>query len=240
MPTGVMTIMNSSTKSIIMAIDPGLDSAALLRLMTWLSPSFPVGAFSYSHGLEAAICAGIVRDRSELVDWLSELIERGSGWNDLVLAAEAWEAASDDGRILALGEVGEALAGSRERHLETMQQGEAFLDAARTWGVPLPNLARLPYPVAAGAAAGRMAIAKPAFLAAFAQAFVANLVQVAVRLVPLGQSEGLKALALLEPTVIEAGKRAATATLDDLGSSSFRADILSMTHETQYSRVFRS
>ena len=223
-----------------MSTEPILTSTALLRLMTWLSPAFPVGAFSYSHGLESAISAGLVRERADLVDWLADLVERGSGWNDLVLAAAAHERSDDECGVEALGELGEALAGSRERHLETMQHGAAFLHAAATWGVPLGQLSALPYPVAAGVAAGRMAIPREAFLAAFAQSFIGNLVQVAVRLLPLGQTEGLKAMAELEPIALGAGTRAATASLDDLGASTFVSDSLSMRHETQYSRVFRS
>ena len=223
-----------------MTTDQALSSTALLRLMTWLSPAFPIGAFSYSHGLETAISAGLVEDRSDLVEWLRDLVERGSGWNDLVMAALAFDRSADGDEIRALGEMAEALAGSRERHMETMLQGTAFLDAAATWGVPLAPLNRLPYPVAVGVAAERVAISKPAFLAAFGQAVMSNLVQVAVRLVPLGQSEGIRAMAELEPVALGAAARAADASLDDLGSSTFVSDVQSMRHETQYSRVFRS
>jgi urease accessory protein len=223
-----------------MTTEPVLSNRALLRLMTWLSPAFPVGAFSYSHGLETAISAGLIRDRTDLTEWLADLVERGSGWNDLVLAAVAFERSADEEDIRTLGSLAEALAGSRERYLETVQQGSAFLQAAATWGVPLGALSDLPYPVAVGAASGRMAIPKPAFLAAFAQAFMANLVQVAVRLVPIGQSQGLKAMAELEPIALGAAERAVDASLDDLGASTFLSDIQSMRHETQYSRVFRS
>lgn len=236
----IMTTTMPRMSSTGMTTDPVLSSTALLRLMTWLSPAFPVGSFSYSHGLETAISVGLVEDRSDLVEWLSDLVERGSGWNDLVVASVAFDRSADGAGIRTLGEMAEALAGSRERHMETMLQGTAFLHAAATWGVPLAPLDRLPYPVAAGVAAGRMAIPKPAFLAAFAQAFMGNLVQVAVRLVPLGQSEGIRAMAELEPVALGAASRATDASLDDLGSSTFVSEVQSTRHETQYSRVFRS
>lgn len=204
--------------------------AALLRLLTWLSPAFPVGAFSYSHGVERAIHDGIIRDRASLLGWLTDLIERGSGWNDAVLLAEAWRGGD-------VAELAEALAGSRERHMETTLQGEAFGTAATAWG---NGLAGAPYPVVVGQAAAAHGIALIDTLTAYLHAFASNLVQAAMRLVPLGQRDGVATIAALEPVIIEASQRAAGSTLDDLGSSTFLSDIISMKHEIQYSRVFRS
>jgi urease accessory protein len=110
---------------------------ALLRLMNWLSPAFPVGGFAYSHGLERAVHDGLVSDRAELQAWLAALLEIGSGWNDAVLFAEAWRRARDGGDLVDLAELAEALAGSGERHAETMLQGAAFLAAAAGWPNPV-------------------------------------------------------------------------------------------------------
>ena len=213
----------------------------LLRLMTWLSPAFPVGAFSYSHGIERAIEEGVIGDRAGLVGWLGELLVRGSGWNDAVLLAESWRQAKAGGASQS-AELAEALAGSRERHMETTLQGEAFIAGLASWS----NKARpavpegAPYPVAVGAAAAQNGIAVEAALTAYLHAFDSNLVQAAVRLVPLGQKDGVAALAALEETVLATAARAAGSTLDDLGSSAFMSEIMAMRHETQYSRVFRS
>jgi urease accessory protein len=215
---------------------------ALLRLMTWLSPVFPVGGFAYGHGLERAAHDGLVSDRAELEAWLAALLEIGSAWNDAVLFAEAWRRALSVGDVTDLAQCAEALAGSAERHTETMLQGAAFLAAAAGW--PTPILQRLPencpYCVAVGAVAGGHGIPLEDALAAWLQAFSSNLVQAAIRLGVTGQDGAMQTVAALEPLVIVAAKRAALSTLDDLGSATFVSDVMAMKHETQYSRLFRS
>lgn len=218
------------------------EAAALARLMTWLSPAFPVGAFAYSHGLERAIHDGLIRDRQSLREWLEALLEQGSAWNDAVLLAEAWRETSAGEEIIDVAELAEAMAGSRERHMETTLQGTAFVDAMSSWsGEPLAGTDRpIAYPVAVGSAAARHGVGLADTLTAYLHAFASNLVQACVRLVPLGQRDGVATLAGLEPVILRTAHRAATSMLDDLGSCTVRADILSMNHETQYSRVFRS
>jgi urease accessory protein len=215
---------------------------ALLRLMAWLSPAFPVGGFSYSHGLERAVHDGRVSDRDHLADWLQQLLEIGSGWNDAVLFTESWRRARDGGDLDDLAELAEALAGSRERYLETTLQGSAFLKAAGAWpratGGDLP--ANCPYCVAVGAVAGAHAIPLMSALAAFLQAFVANMVQAAIRLGVTGQNGGVAVLAALETPLLDITARAARASLEDVGSATVISDIMSMKHETQHSRLFRS
>ncbi len=211
----------------------------LLRLLSWLSPAFPVGAFAYSHGLEWAIEAGVVTDRAALIDWLTDLLAHGSGWNDAVLLAEAWRTADIDGGAGA-AELAAAMAGSRERHMETVLQGEAFAQAVAAW-TPIGGEGRaLPYPVAVGLAAARCGVDLDKALTAYLHAFAANLTQAALRLVPLGQSDGVATLAALEPVILAQAERAAGSTLDDLGGCAILSDIVAMKHETQYSRVFRS
>jgi urease accessory protein len=216
-------------------------SPQLLRLMTWLSPAFPVGAFSYSHGIEQAIHDGAIVDRETLVAWLSELIRRGSAWNDAVLLAETWRNGDSIDEVAALAE---AMAGSRERHMETMLQGEAFVSAMQDWvgddDLSAQATERHAYPIAVGQAAASHGIALEPALVAYLNAFVSNLVQAAVRLVPLGQRAGVGAMAGLEPVILETASRAAASTLDDLGSATFMSEIMTMKHETLYSRVFRS
>ena len=218
------------------------SNIALLRLMAWLSPSFPVGGFSYSHGLERAVHDGPVADADSLADWLETLVEMGSGWNDAVLFAESWRRARNAGDLDDIAALAEALAGSRERHTETMLQGAAFLKAAAAW--PNPALERLPaecpYCVAVGAIAGGNAIALQDALSAFLQTFFSNLVQAAIRLGIVGQSKATALLAGFEPLALATAARAARSTLDDLGGCAFVSDVMAMKHETQYSRLFRS
>lgn len=218
------------------------DGLALLRLLAWLSPAFPVGGFSYSNGLERAAHDGLVGNREELSDWLAQLIGFGSGWNDAVMLAEAWRCAQDDSAFRDLAELGEALAGSRERHMETMLQGRAFLDAAKAWPHAIfENLPEdCPHCIAVGAVAGAHGIGLDDALGAWLHAFASNLVQVAIRLGITGQKGGVETIAALEPLILATAKRAAQTTLDDLGSATIMADIVAMRHETQHSRLFRT
>lgn len=239
--------MGTGTRMAEIAREGALAAPELLKLMTFLSPAFPVGAFSYSHGLEFLIDRGDVHTADALGAWLSDLLERGSLWNDAVLFAAAHRAAQLDAEaeLLKVAALAEALAGSRERHLETMAQGRAFLSAAAgAWALPvielLTNADGAAYPVAVGATAAAHDVALSAALPAYLNAFVANLVSVGVRLVPLGQSAGLQILASLHPLITTTARRAEESSLDDLGSATLLADIASMRHETQYSRVFRT
>jgi urease accessory protein len=240
-------IMTATMGTIIMTItttvmtEQAADSR-LLRLMAWLSPAFPIGGFSYSHGLERAVHDGLVCDHESLEDWLVQLVDMGSGWNDAVLFAESWRRARDGSDFASLADLAEALAGSRERHAETMLLGSAFLKSAAAW--PQPALAGLPadcpYCVAVGATAGAHGITLGDALSAFLQGFASNLIQTAIRLGVTGQGGALAILAALEPLLLETASRAARSTLQDLGSATMMSDIMAMNHETQYSRLFRS
>jgi urease accessory protein len=214
--------------------------ARVLKLLSWLSPAFPVGAFGYSHGLETVIRDGAVTDAAALSDWIAALIELGSGWTDAVLFAAAWTAATreDADALVEIAELAAALAPSLERRRETLAQGAAFLIAARAWGEP--PLAEGPYPVAVGAAAGTAGIPVQLALTAWLHAFAANLVSAAVRAVPLGQTDGVAVIAGLEPVILAVADRAAGSTLDDLGSATLVSDIASLRHETLEPRLFVS
>ena len=228
----------------MLAPSPAAGRLPLLKLLTMLSPAFPVGSFSYSHGLEWLIDQGRLPDGAAIEAWIADLLTLGSGWNDAILLAEAWRAADagDAARLAAAAELGEALAGSKERRLETMAQGAAFLAAIETaWpGSDLGLGGEAPYPVAVGAAASQHGIALADALPAYLNAFAANLVSVAVRLVPLGQNAGLAALAALHPAIAATAARAETSSVADLGSATLVSEIAAMRHETQYSRVFRT
>ncbi len=214
--------------------------ARLLQLLTWLSPAFPVGAFGYSHGLETAIREGAVSDARELSSWIAALLEHGSGWTDAVLARAAWTAvtAEDHAALDEVVELAEALAPSLERRREALAQGEAFLTAVEAWRPP-PVLSA-PYCVAVGAAAGAAGIPLEPALTAWLHAFAANLVSVAVRAIPLGQSDAVAVIAGLEGVILRTAGRASTSTVDDLGSGALLSDIASMRHETLHGRLFIS
>ncbi len=206
----------------------------LLTLTQWLSPAYPVGAFAWSHGLERAVARGDVSDSASLADWLAAVLQHGAGRTDAILLCTAHGA--DD--VLPVAELAAALAPSRERRMETMQQGAAFAATTRAvWGIDLPDMA---YPVAVGRAAGLMDLPVVPVAQVWMQCFASNLVQAAQRLMPLGQTEGQRVLSRLSGICTEIGEAAAHARLDDIGSATFAVDVASMQHETQYPRIFRS
>ncbi len=221
--------------------------AALLPLMLWLSPAFPVGSFAYSQGLEWAVEAGDVKDARTLGGWLVDLLSFGAPRADAILFAESFRnAEAEDWPALAeANELAIALATSAERRLETTAQGAAFVAAARAaWDcAPLRALAeaeRVAYPVAVAAAAAGHGLPLEASLQAFVLAQVAAAVSAVVRLGPIGQTDGQKVQATLIPRIRALAREAAGSTLADLGACAFRAEIAAMRHETQYSRLFRS
>ncbi len=223
-------------------IEPMAGRAAVLRLLAWLSPAFPVGSFSYSHGLERAAPDGAVADEADLRAWIEALLRHGSGWNDAVLLAESWRRTRTGGDLAELAALAEALAGSRERHMESLSQGTAFLKAAASW--PADATAKLPpdcaYCVAVGTLAGAHGVALPDALGAFLQAFASNLLQAGIRLGIIGQQSAVAVVCALEPVVLDVSECAARSSLDDLGSCTVFSDVMAMRHEVQYSRLFRS
>jgi urease accessory protein len=217
--------------------------------MAWLSPAYPVGAFSYSSGLEWAVEAGDVMDAESLTRWLSVMIGDGGGFCDAVFFVHAHcaTATSDDAALAAVAELAAAFAPSRERFLETTAQGRAFFETTRAaWGcAAIDRLAAawdgpLAYPIAVAVASAGHGIALEPALAAFLQAVASNLVSAGLRLVPLGQTDGQRVLARLEPLIAACAVRALACPLDDVGGAAFRADMSSLRHETQYTRLFRS
>lgn len=217
------------------------ELSALLRLMAWLSPAFPIGSFAYSGGLERAVHDGLVMDASDLQAWLSAVVDHGALWNDCVLLGEAHRAARDALGLAACAELAEALAGSRERHQETMLLGEAFLTAASAWPeVTAAISTAVAYPVAVGATASVHGIGCEQAVAAYLHAFVSQGVSAAIRLGICGQKDGVAVIAVMEGLVAATAERAACSTLDDLGSAAIQADIVSLRHETQRVRLFRS
>ena len=219
-----------------------MSQSTLLRLMTLLSPTFPVGGFAYSSGLEQAVADQLVTDSQTLGYWLLSIVQRGTIWNDAVLLAESHRQASEGNSILEITDLAEVLAGSKERHLEQQNLGGAFLDAVKASGLNMPLAIgdRAAYPVAIGATAAAQGLELESALGAFLHGYISNQIQCAIRLGVLGQNGGVALLSSLEPVILETARQANLSTLEDLGASSLMTDISSMRHETLYSRIFRS
>ncbi len=222
----------------------------LYRLLAWLSPAYPIGGFSYSHGVETAVEEGFVQDRTSLVAWLESVLRHGTGVVDGALFAAAWRAAAagDWPAFDAVAERAAAWRGTAEMALESRQQGGSFLSITRTaW--PHPDLdgahrrlaGELSLPVAVALAAAAHGVPLECALEGYLHAFVANLISAAVRTVPLGQSDGQIALAALEAVVrTAAGAALAVTSLDEVGTATPLLDWCSLRHETQHTRLFRS
>ena len=226
----------------------------LVRLLTWASPAFPTGAFAYSHGLEWAVEAGDVTTEAAALDWISTVLTDGTGRTDAILLRAAYgdcpKPTSPRGRGTGEGgttctiavqdspaDLARALAPSSERQAETLQQGAAFALAAAVWSGPAEPA---PYPVAFGHLARDQAVSEGDAVRAMLHALASSLVSAAVRLVPLGQTAGLRILHALEPKIEAVAADTQDADLNDIGSACFRSDIASMRHETQHTRLFRS
>ncbi|MEM8952271.1 MAG: urease accessory protein UreF [Pseudomonadota bacterium] len=228
------------------------ENAALYRLLAWLSPSYPIGAFSYSHGLETAIEQGFVTDAETLSVWITDIVEQGSGRNDGLILRAAYGAAiaNDQDALIEIADLAAAFQPTSELLLETTNQGRAFLETT-TAAWPTATLKKLeqvrqgrPAPLAAvvGVAAAGHDISLSATLHGYLHAFVANLVSAGVRLVPLGQTDGQRIIAALEPAIAKIASDVLTLDkpLNHLASNTIVNDWCSMRHETQYTRLFRS
>lgn len=234
------------TTGTAMTID---GNAALYRLMTWLSPSYPVGAFAYSQGLEGGTAQGKVKSAEEAREWIFDSLTRGPLWSDAVLLARAFEAA-ERGDWPALGEINtfaRAFQPTAELRLESFSQGAAFLAVTRdAWPCDMLEQAHLEtggecaYPLAVASAAAGHGVPLDAALEAFLHAGVANLVFAAIRLVPLGQGDGQRLVASFEADSRATTAKAISTALDDLSTASIVIEISSMLHETQTTRLFRS
>ena len=212
-----------------------MTDGALLCLTQWLSPAFPVGGYAYSHGLEWAISAGDVTTAAQLQRWIGTVLTEGAGRTDAILLAQALRPETDLSDLAALAQ---ALAASRERLLETLDQGRAL-------GQTIAALTgrgedAMPYPVALGAAARDLGLPVVRVVALYLHAVASALVQAGVRFVPLGQTEGQAVLAALHPVILQVAQEAADAGIDRIGSGAFRSDLAAMRHETMDVRIFRT
>ena len=205
-----------------------------LALLTWLSPAFPVGAFAYSGGLEAAVSRGVVTDADELADWLDASLHGSAVRSDAIALALAAR-----GRDEGLDELVVALAGSPTRERELRGLGAALSEAALPWRDDRMPLAET-YPVALGQLCRMQGIAGDMAASAFALAAVTNAVQAAQRLLAIGQRDGVRIVAALHPAIERLGGEAARATTDDLFTATPIADLCALAHPTVEPRLFRS
>lgn len=229
--------------------DIRMTTDSTYKLQTWFSPSYPVGAYTYSHGLENAFEIEAIKNVTEAIDWISDIITNGNGLADAVFLAEAYNAAVDgnDEQLINITEYATAFCATAELRLESESQGAAFLEVIKNVETN-PDLHKIltlcpppyPYAVVVGAAAGAQAIPLPQLITAFLHSFVSNMSSALVRIVPFGQTDGQRIIAALAPLVAQTAQKAITTNYQNLTTSTMMVDLTSMQHETQYTRLFRS
>jgi urease accessory protein len=241
-----MAMTTTPTRGITTMTSP---EQSLYILQTWFSPSYPVGAYTYSHGLENAFETGLVTNVDQAVQWIGQIVASGNGFADAVFVSQCFKATSDNNetRLKDIAEYAIAFCGTAELRLETSAQGAAFIDVVQKVepNAGLDVLCKIwpgpyAYPAAIGAAAGALAINRPSVIAAFLHGFVANLSSALVRAIPLGQTDGQRIIARLAPVVARSAAKADTIDYHDLTTSTLMVDLCSMQHESQYTRLFRS
>ncbi len=227
------------------------SAAALLQLMWLASPALPVGGFSYSEGLESAVEAGLVTDEATASRWLCDQLRLGLARSDIAVVAQA-QRAWQRGDLAAVDALNRWFVTTRETH-ELRRQAEQMGRSLVEWlrnargGAADPRVAALAalapaptWPVAFALAASRSGAPLRDALLAFAFGWAENMVQAAMKTVPLGQAAGQRVLAALGDDIPGAVNSALV--LPDSARQAFTPmlAILSARHETQYSRLFRS
>lgn len=205
----------------------------MMILQSWFSPAFPTGAFSYSHGLETAIQDRLVGDADSLLNWITNLLIHGSGWNDALFIKAAYE------REEGVNDLCLALCASKERRQETLELGQSFSRVVNNiYQLSLAD--GLAYPVAVGLAAQAKDLDLPLTIQSYLQAFAANLISVGVRTIPIGQHSGQHCLVGLYPDIDDVAKKVIKASLDELGSATMLSDLMAMKHENSIPRIYRT
>ena len=229
--------MDTSTTATAIRTD-----GALLRLIWLASPALPVGGFSYSEGLEAAVEAGLVSDESSAADWLADQLHLALAESDLAVVAQAVAAfrANDAARVAELDRWVRRTRETSELRLQSEQMGRSLGDWSRSLEPQPGARENLTYPVAFARAAAPVAAPVRDIVLAYAFGWAENLMQAAIKAVPLGQSAGQRILLRLAGEIPAAADHAIALRDEDRQAFTPRLAILSAQHEAQYSRLFRS
>ena len=210
---------------------------SILTLSQWISPSYPVGSFTYSHGLEALVNLRWLGNAENLYEWLSNILQSGAARTDALFLAAAYNCSSDEA-LIEMNMKARALASSQERLLEMEELGKAFKSITEAvWPIEIDDLV---YPIAVGFCANAEGIELNLTACLYLQAYVSNLVSAAQRLMPLGQTEAQKIIRTLSPICLQVADETRDGNLDNIYSSVFISDIAAMKHETQVSRIFKT
>jgi len=226
-----------------------VSASALLQLMWLASPALPVGGFSYSEGLEAAVEAGRVTNETEAAAWLRDQLHLSLARSDLAVCAKAFKAWQRDdlAHVTELNDWVTTTRETAELRQQTQQMGRSLVEWLKNRGEIDARVAQLKaltpaptWPVAFALAAAQTGAPLREALLSFGFGWAENMVQAALKAVPLGQSAGQRVLAALVAD-LPAAVDQATALMDsERQAFTPMLAILSARHETQYSRLFRS
>jgi len=204
------------------------------RLLQLASPALPVGAYSYSGGLEAAVEAGIVTDAASAQAWIADVLE---------LSVARMEAPILLRMMQGIGEWNDVFLASRETaelRAETLQMGFSLNKLLPELGLERLDLEEVSFPAAFAHAAAGWGIAPEAALTAYLWSWAENQVMAAIKAVPLGQTDGQRMLLILGAKIRQVVRQASAVKDEELENLAPGLALLSSRHETQYSRLFRS
>ena len=201
-------------------------------LTQWLSPSYPIGAYNFSQGLEYAVKESLVSDEKTLKDWLRENLEAGYFRNDAIFVKLAFFSETEE-QLEKLVELMNAFSTSKSRLDEQILQGKAFFKVT-------PNSTGAPYPIALGVAAKNYGLNIEEVIPLFLQSCLSNVISVAQRLLPIGQTEAVKILRDLFPKIEEVSQLVLISSEPDILSSCYLTDSCSIFQETIDGKIFKS
>lgn len=224
-----------------------MNSASLLRLLQLVSPTLPVGAFSYSEGLETIVQTELIVDLATLEHWLVQELRYGAIRLEAAVFARVY-AAVQTGDLAQLKHWNHWISAFRETEELREQSWQMGRSLSRLLQDLQPNLASLfnacgepcNFTIAFALAAAHWQVDLQSAILGYLHSWASNLVNAGVRLIPLGQTQGQRLLLQLYPQMEETVGTILELTDDELWNCSWGLTIASMTHETLYSRLFRS
>ena len=222
-PTAINTKNNNNTKDL---------KESLQILQTWFSPLFPVGSFSYSHGLEAMIDDNLIKSKEDILEYLKCILKYGSGKNDIILIKYAYQ--GEEINDLAL-----SLCPTKERKIESIEMGNAFRKVLEdSWNYKIQE--NTAYPVSVGKAAKYFKIPLNLTIISYLQSFASNLINVCIKHIPIGQKVGQDCIIQMYDLIREIENESKNLELEDLGGVCFNSDIYSIKHENLKTRIYKT
>ena len=222
-PTVINTKKNNNTKDL---------KESLQILQTWFSPLFPVGSFSYSHGLEAMINDNLIKSKEDILDYLKSILKHGTGKNDIILIKYTYLGEE-------LNDLAISLCPTKERKIESIEMGNAFRKVlGDSWNYKIQE--NTAYPISVGKAAKYFNIPLNLTIISYLQSFASNLINVCVKHIPIGQKVAQDCIIQTYDLIREIENESKNLELEDLGGVCFTSDIYSIKHENLKTRIYKT